>query len=249
MSSNPEQLKVILLPLSIRKTLFRHRLILEDILSLEKIKDVLPLSAVVDLGLAQNSIYQMVPFNCPTARLLGTTPVDPLPVGYHVSPEAPSCAKDDVNCGGDMAMPIYGSVFQLYSLFSHYAETRLAAAREFFQQKVTPASNRIQSDQESMKMFYRRIFRKGSDESYGSVTCASFGDSLPESQAFEINFVRENFAIITYDEMKFPDEENFRRLVASLLEAKHRYSNFEIMAKEMGDLLSFHLRCLHQKPI
>lgn len=257
MSSQIDRLKVILLPLSIRKTLARHRLTLEDVLDLKKIKDILSVSALADLIMVQNSIYQLLPYGCRSARFMGESPARAIGSSYHVNPMVIDTKKEDNGSGGMDCC--YSPKFELYSLYLHYSNVQNSECREYMERKVHPSVRMIQASEATLKQFYLRMFQNNQSPSDGpmpisplfSVSSVNNGDisHFPENDAFAINFIRENFAVVTFDEKKFPNEEEFNRLVVSLLETKHRYSNYETMVSEMSDLFTFYLRKLHEKII
>lgn len=246
--------KAILLPLSIRNTLNRHKFQLEDIFDLTKLIKVLPINAIADLILAQSNFYHLVPDEGDIHSVTGNRPDETFPPFAITNPENAVVGKKENAC--DEVSSFY-RIFNLYDLNIHYCNIQDKEAREIYQKQIQPILDRIRYTTDEFIQHRRRIFQKSKSgtNSYGSVLCDvteaandSFGKAV-ERKAFELTIIRENFAIVTFDEKEFPDRNNFHSLVCTLLEQKYRSSTYEEMVAEMADLFTYYLNCLNKKLI
>ena len=235
-------LHMLLLPLSIRNTLKRHRLKMDDVFSYAKMASVLTDRTIADLILTQRSIYRLLPMTVEECRLVGYRPNQRIPQET-LDWQGNTDADFPVMCGG------YG----LLDLQSHYSQQSVSVElKERFEKSITPLVCNLSMKGEYAHFVERMFQKKCEDASVvspinGTAIYLSTDEDWKSGQAFSIQLTDASNVIISYDETKFPDASNFQQLVFDLLNLKFRLSNYEETVQEMGELYTYYLNHLELK--
>lgn len=238
----PKRPNLLFVPVSIRNTLKRHRMSLEDVLSFEKLASVLPDQAIVDLMLAQGNLYSMMPADAKSMSYTGDRPGEPLKLSA-IRRFEPS--KD----GNDLAFPMTAVsnwlCLQLDTYFSNQSKT--TELKERFEKRIMPLL-KLGSTKEEYDRFVDRTFRKKqSDESHSDMLYSSATDDIDTQKGYSLTHLRDDIIVITFMETAFPSLARFEQLITDLLDQMYRLTGYAEMASQMKDLFTFYLNRLDEK--
>lgn len=238
--NNTQGLQSLLLPLSIRNTLKRHRLNVADVFSLEKVASVLTDRTICDLIVVQQSIYRLLPNNPDEHRFTGERPGRQLPkdhLNWQSDAESDECEGCSPMCSG----------FGFIDLEYHYQNQSVSTAlKERFQKSIKPLLQLYRAQSE-YALFAERMFREKPETGCGGRVAIGNPDDWLTDRAFDIQLTDGNQMVIIYDERLFPNATHFQQLVSDLLNMGFKLSNYEETVRQMGDLFTYYLNRLELK--
>lgn len=237
--SNTPVMKYLLVPLSIRNTLKSHHLNLEDLLCYDKVANIFSDRMFADLVVVNFNFYRLLPNKPKSFGLIGRSLLDDNPSEVFKINSKQSSNTSEVVCDNVS----YGYI-ELFNLAQHYCKES-KAAKFRFEEKINPIVDMIRYDEMYVQFLGRMFKNKSSENGSEGLMCAY---EFRESAApYTVDILRDNFTVITFNELEFPNEEHFFRLVQTLLNLQFKISNYEEMVAVVPDLFTCYFKQLKMK--